>query len=150
MRTYIRSRIGRVYFFTVVTHDRRPILTADSARKALRAAIQAVRAEHPFRIAAIVLLPDHLHSVWELPAEDTDYSMRWRLIKSYFTRLWTEAEGDDVLISRSRRRKGEREVWQRRFYEHACRDDADLKRCVDYIHANPLKHHLVDRIVNWS
>lgn len=97
----------------------------------------------------MVLLPDHLHSVWELPAEDADYSLRWRLIKSGFTRLWTEAASDDGFVSWSRCRKGERGVWQRRFYEHTCRDDEDLKRCVDYIHVNPLKHHLVDCVVRW-
>jgi putative transposase len=73
MRRYIRSRIGRVFCFTVVTHGRRPILTTDLGRAALRAAIRTVRAEHPFRITAVVLLPDHLHAVWELPAGDADY-----------------------------------------------------------------------------
>jgi putative transposase len=149
MRHYIRSRTGQVYFFTVVTHNRREILTTELGRKSLRGAINAVRAQHPFRLTAVVLLPDHLHAVWELPAGDTDYSSRWRLIKSSFTRLWTEAGGDLGPVGPSRTRKGERAVWQRRFYEHTCRDDDDLRRCVDYVHVNPLKHHMVDRVVDW-
>ena len=149
MRQYIRWRSGQVFFFTVVTHDRRGILTTDLGRTTLRTAIRTVRVEHPFRITAIVLLPDHLHAVWELPTGDTDYSLRWRLIKSTFTRLWMEQGGDEGLVEGSRRRKGERAVWQRRFYEHACRDDDDLKRCIDYVHVNPLKHHLVDRVIDW-
>ncbi len=149
MRRYRRSRIGQVFFFTVVTHDRRAILTTDVGRAALRVAIRTVRGEHPFRITAIVLLPDHLHTVWELPAGDPDYSRRWRLIKSRFTRLWTEAGGAEGVVGPSRRRNAERGVWQRRFYEHTCRDEDDLKRCVDYLHVNPVKHRLVGRVIDW-
>ncbi len=64
MSRYKRSHEGQLYFFTVVTHHRRPILTTDIGREALRTAIQAVRADQPFSITAIVLLPDHLHTVW--------------------------------------------------------------------------------------
>jgi putative transposase len=149
MRRYLRSRTGQVFFFTVVTHERRAILTTDLGRAALRAAIQTVRAERPFRVTAIVLLPDHLHAVGELPADDPDYSSRWRLIKSRFTRLWTGSGGDEGSVGRSRRRKAERAVWQRRFYEHTCRDEDDLKRCVDYLHVNPMKHRLVGRVIDW-
>ena len=149
MRNYLRSRIGRVFSFTVVTHERRAILTTDRGRTALRSAILAVQANDPFRVVAIVLLPDHLHAIWELPAADLDYSVRWRLIKSCFTRLWTEAAGGEGSIGPSRSRKAERGVWQRRFYEHTCRDEADLKRCMDYFHVNPLKHQLVSRVLDW-
>lgn len=149
MRRYLRSRVGQVFFFTVVTHDRRPILTTDLGRAALRVAIQTVRAKRPFRVTAIVLLPDHLHTVWELPAGDPDYSCRWRLIKARFTRLWTESGGDEGFITQSRNRKAERGVWQRRFHEHTCRDEDDLKRCIDYVHVNPVKHHLVGRVLDW-
>ena len=72
------------------------------------------------------------------------------LIKSSFTRLWTGQGGEEGFVGRSRERKGERAVWQRRFYEHTCRDDDDLRRCVDYVHVNPLKHRLVDRVIDWS
>jgi putative transposase len=149
MRTYRRNREGRVYFFTLVTHERRPILTTDLGRSALRAAIEEVRSSHPFQITAIVLLPEHLHMVLELPLDDTDYSTRLRLIKSKFTRLWREGGGSEGVITRSRHRSQERGVWQRRFYEHTIRDERDLKRCIDYIHVNPLKHGLVKAVVDW-
>ena len=129
MRRYLRSHSGQVYFFTLVTHERRPILTSDMGRSALREAIWHVRQDHPFRITAIVLLPDHLHAVLELPDGDSDYSTRWRLIKSQFTRRWRETGGMEGDTSQSRQQKGERGVWQRRFYEHTCRDENDLKRC---------------------
>lgn len=149
MRRYLRSRAGQVDFFTVVTHHRREILTTDLGRAALRAAIRVVRTDHPFRITAIVLLPDHLHAIWELPPGDTDYSLRWRLIKSRFTRLWLDGGGEEGTPGASRKRKEERAVWQRRYFEHTCRDDEDLRRCVDYIHVNPLKHRLVGRVAEW-
>ena len=144
--------MGQVYFFTVVTHDRRKILTTDLGRESLRKAILTVRADHPFLITAIVLLPDHLHAVWELPHGDSDYSTRWRLMKSCFSRLWIEAGGDQGFVGDSRRKSGERGVWQRRFYEHACKDNDDLKRCIDYLYVNPVKHRLVDRVSDrpWS
>ena len=108
-----------------------------------------MKQKHPFRIHAIVLLPDHLHALWELPVGDSDYSTRWRLIKSNFSRVWSDAGGNEGELGESRRRKQERGVWQRRFYEHTCQDDDDVTRCVDYIHVNPLKHKLVDRVVDW-
>src|SRR5262245_12117359 len=149
MRRYLRSRAGQVYFFTVVTHDRRRILTTEVGRTSLRAAIRAVRTQRPFHITAVVLLPDHVNMVWELQTDDTEYSTLVRLIKAGFTRIWLEAGGVEGTVGASRRRREERGVWQRRFYEHTCRDDEDVQRCVDYIHVNPLKHHLVDRVVDW-
>jgi putative transposase len=149
MRHYRRNREGRVFFFTVVTHERRPILTTELGRQSLRSAIDETRETFPFEILAIVLLPDHLHAVWELPADDADYSVRWRRIKSRFTRTWLANGGTEGLKSRSRRSAQERAIWQRRFYEHTCRDEADLKRRVDYVHVNPLKHRLVERVIDW-
>jgi putative transposase len=94
-------------------------------------------------------LPDHLHAVWSLPEGDSDYSTRWQLIKRRFTRQYLKAGGAPAVASASRLAKRERSVWQRRFFEHTVRDEADLKRCVDYIHVNPLKHRLVDRVCDW-
>ena len=138
-----------MYFFTVVTHRRAKILTTDLARCCLREAIAEVRKELPFEITAFVLLPDHLHAVWTLPHGDADYSTRWQRIKSEFTTAWIEGGGVEQRVSASRKMKGEHGVWQRRFFEHTCRDEADLKRCVDYAHVNPLRHGLVERVRDW-
>lgn len=86
MPTYRRVREGRTYFFTVVTYQRQPILCLDKSRAALREAIADTRASHPFAVSAWVLLPDHMHCIWELSKGDTDYSTRWGLIKSGFTK----------------------------------------------------------------
>lgn len=149
MSNYRRSHEGRVYFFTVVTYRRQHILTDDNSRILLRVALERVRQDRPFTNLALVLLPDHLHAVWELPPGDSDYATRWRRIKSIFTTNWLAAGGFSAPVSKSRLRREERGVWQRRFFEHTCRDEQDLKRCIDYVHVNPLKHGLVERVVDW-
>ena len=136
MRTYLRDRTpGGCYFFTVNLADRKRSTLTEHI-DALRDAFRRTLADHPVQVDAIVVLPDHLHCLWQLPAGDTDYPKRWRLIKARFA----EQVADDVLPNASRRRRGERGVWQRRYWEHLIRDDADHARHLDYIHFNPVKH----------
>jgi len=111
----------------------------------LRGSIRSVRDRHPFRIDAMVVLPDHLHAVWTLPEDDADYSTLWYLIKLGFTRRLI-ATG--VAVPQGRR-AGERGLWQRRFWEHLIRDDEDYARHIDYCHINPMKHGLVARVADW-
>lgn len=139
---------GGTFFFTVVTSERRPVLCETDVRRALRAAVARVRAALPFTADAWVLLPDHLHCVWTLPAGDGDFSKRWGLLKAYTTRaLARDLTGYEASPSRALRREGP--LWQRRFWEHRIRDEADLRSHVDYLHYNPVKHGLVDRIGDW-
>ncbi len=140
---------GGTYFFTVVTYHRLPILTSSQARALLRAAWQNVRQRFPFSIDAVCLLPDHIHAIWTLPEEDADYSKRWGEIKRLFTRGYLDQIGPGETRNQSRRRRGEAAIWQRRFWEHAIWDEADLNRHRDYIHYNPVKHGLVRRVVEW-
>lgn len=112
MRRYHHSRHGSSFFFSVVTHERRPILTPQLGRVCLRTAIGDVRRKHPFDITAIVLLPDHLHAIWELPRGDNNYSTRWRLIKRRFSKLWLAGDGAEGSVGESHLRKGERGLWQ--------------------------------------
>jgi putative transposase len=137
-------------FFTVVTHDRRPFLTDSLARDCLREAIEKVRRQRPFTLAAMVLLPDHLHAIWTLPDRDGDYSVRWRLIKQEFTELYLARGGREGRRSPSRMKRKERGVWQRRFWDHVIRDEHDLERHFDYLHYNPVKHGLVRRVRDWK
>ena len=140
---------GGTFFFTLVTHHRRPILCTDLARRCLREAIDKVRTDWPYDLVAIVLLPDHLHTVWTLPAGDARYPIRWKRIKEEFTRRYLKGGGSEVSPGSSRLRRSERGIWQRRYWEHTVRDEADLKRCVDYVHWNPKKHGYVDSVRDW-
>jgi putative transposase len=92
-----------------------------------------------------VILPEHLHAIWVLPEGDDDFSTRWRQIKASFSRAMPKSER----CSTSRLKKGERGIWQRRFWGHAIRDDLDYQRHVDYIHYNPVKHGHVQRVADW-
>lgn len=146
MRTYIRSRIpGATYFFTVNLAERRgnPLLVEHVG--ALREAFRRVRKDHPFDLKGSVILPDHLHCLWQLPEGDCDFPTRWRLIKAQFSRAIPAGER----ISASRQRKGERGIWQRRLWEHTIRDEADFSRHMDYIHYNPVKHGYVQHVRDW-
>ncbi|MCY1284602.1 hypothetical protein D9M69_501880 [compost metagenome] len=111
----------------------------------LRASFRACMQRHPWRIDAIVILPDHLHAQCTLPPDDADYALRWRLIKTRFSRALPYGEQ----LSESRSSKGERGIWQRRFCEHRIRDDDDFARHVDYIHHNPRKHGHVEHVADW-
>ena len=145
MANYRRSVIpGGTWFFTVVIADRdRPLLT--SHVDALRESWRRVCQRHPFTTVAAVVLPDHLHAIWTLPEGDSGYAMRWKLIKEQFSRQLPRAEH----LSASRRRNGERGIWQRRYWEHAIRDSRDLASHVDYVHFNPVKHGHVGDVSAW-
>ena len=145
MTAYRRNFIpGGCFFFTVNLADRRLRLLTEHV-DALRCAIRETRERHPFTIDAIVILPDHLHVVWTMPQSDRDFATRWRLIKSTFSRNFAASEP----ITASRAAKGERGIWQRRYWEHTIRDEDDLARHIDYVHINPVKHGLVTRVRDW-
>ncbi len=154
---YRRGRIeGGTYFFTVVTYQREKILCTPGNVALLRQVFTQVKERHPFKIDAFVLLPDHLHCIWTLPQGDADFSMRWRLIKTYFSRRcklvgWVEERNPTTkLTTASRLRKKEQTIWQRRFWEHLIRDDEDFIQHVEYIHYNPTKHGLVKAPKDWA
>jgi putative transposase len=144
MVRYRRNRIaGGKFFFTLTLADRQSTALVDHVG-ALRAAFRVTRQERPFAIDAIVILPDHLHAILSLPADDADFPGRWRRVKGYFSTHLLEA-GRDI----KRHRNGELALWQRRYWEHTIRDDGDFARHVDYIHYNPMKHGLVKRVCDW-
>jgi putative transposase len=150
MSDYRRWRLpGGVFFFTLVTHERRPILTTPLALRHLRFAFRDVRRRMPFDTLAFAVLPDHLHAVWAMPPSDVDFDRRWSRFKSVFTLRYLAAGGTEGFRSASRTDRRERAVWQRRYWEHCCRDEAAVKACVDYVHWNPVKHGHAARPLDW-
>jgi len=145
MPDYRRNRVpGGTYFFTVNLLERSNTLLVSHV-DALREAVRKVRAARPFHIDAWVVLPEHMHAVWTLPPGDTDYSARWRAIKIAFAKAIPNTE----FRSAVRVTRGERGIWQRRFWEHTIRDDWDFAAHVDYVHINPMKHGLVASVMDW-
>jgi putative transposase len=145
MPDYRRNRVpGGTYFFTLALADRRSDLLVREIN-ALRAAVARTRRLYPFRIDAWVVLPEHMHAMWTLPEGDAAYSVRWALIKRWFSAA--VPPGEDR--SASRAAKGERGLWQRRFWEHTVRDAEDFSRHVDYIHFNPVRHGVAVGAGDW-
>ena len=131
---YRRSHVpGGTYFFTVVTHARRPWLQDPLAVRQLGQALRQVRQERPFKTLALVVMPDHIHTLWQLPPDDADYSTRWMRIKQVMN------------LSRWERLP----LWQPRFWEHTLRDERDLEQHTHYIHFNPVRHGLVAKVADW-
>ena len=162
MSNYRRPRVpGACIFFTVALADRgADLLTRELDR--LREAVRETRTERWFGIEAWVVLPDHLHCIWTMPGDDTDYSTRWGAIKARFTRKLRRAgftPPPRLPVVRSGRYagvnpglrvgKGERAIWQRRFWEHHIRDEADFAAHLRYCWMNPVKHGLVERPEDW-
>ena len=145
MPNYRRAFVpGGCWFFTVNLLERRQTILVDHIAT-LREAVARTRQNHPCTIDAFVVLPDHIHAIWTLPPGDSDFSTRWRLIKSRFARVLPNCERlSSVHVARS-----ERGIWQRRFWEHLIRDEADYTRHVEYCYINPVKHHLVTRVRDW-
>jgi putative transposase len=146
MPNYRRALVpGASWFFTVNLLQRRNNDLLVRHVDILREAVRRVHRLHPFAINAWVVLPEHMHCVWTLPPGDADYSLRWRLIKTFFCRALPADEHRSVV----RLHRGERGIWQRRYWEHLIRDDEDYRRHVDYVYVNPLKHGLVGRVRDW-
>ncbi len=146
---YRRARIaGATYFFTVVTEGRRPIFRDDSVVAMFETGLNRIKDRHWFNVDAYVVLPDHIHTLWTLPEGDANFSTRWRLIKEAFTKAYIR-DHSPMEQSASRHAKGEQPIWQRRFWEHVIRDEADYAAHVDYIHYNPVRHGLVSAARDW-
>jgi putative transposase len=151
---------GGTFFFTVVTADRRPAFAEQKNVTTLREAFRTIRLQRPFTLNAAVVLPDHLHCIWTLPPGDADFSTRWRLIKTWFTKhcgldtssgyaTLTRPTALRSKVDGARTSKREQAIWQQRYWEHMLRDDTDYRRHVEYIHFNPVKHGYVKSPMDW-
>ena len=162
---------SRCYFFTLVSYQRSPLFIQPAFRELLHNSIKRVQQAYAFKIDAMVLLPDHLHCIWTLPEEDDNYSRRWSMIKRFVSQgrvngahgapydgaafnIVNDADSTafDVgcaMRTKSRIKRGESNIWQRRFWEHEIRDQRDYEKHLDYCYWNPLKHGLVNRVCDW-
>jgi len=144
MVQYRRNRVeGASYFFTLALADRSSAALTDHIAL-LGDAIRGAKARLPFDVDAVVVLPEHLHAIWTLPEADSDYPTRWTAIKSSFTHA-ARKQG----LALADRPDGGFDLWQRRYWEHTLRSEADVARHIDYIHFNPVKHGWVKRAADW-
>lgn len=136
---------GGTYFFTVRLQDRTSRLLTQRV-DLLRAAMRLAQKQWPFTVDVAVVLPDHLHMIWTMPDTDGDFSKRWRMIKSTFSR---HIEGP-AEVSPSMARRGEKGIWQRRFWEHLIRDEVDFEAHRAFALAAPVQAGLVARPQDWA
>jgi len=143
MVNYRRNYVpGGTYFLTITLADRSATLLVDEI-ELLRSAVQATRSSYPFHVDAICVLPEHLHVLMTLPEGDSDFSRRVQGLKSQFTKALAKRQ------SLTRNARGEYSLWQKRFWEHTIRDEADFRAHADYIHFNPVKHGHVACVKDW-
>lgn len=145
MPNYRRYRVpGGCYFFTVNLLERKNALLVERINL-LRESVRQCKTAKPFYIDAWVVLPEHMHTIWTLPEGDEDFSGRWKMIKTLFSKgLLVDERRSPVRIKR-----GERGIWQRRYWEHCIRDERDYENHMDYLHFNPVKHGWVTKVSDW-
>ena len=138
---YRRSRTkGGVFFLTIVLRNRKSDLLVRHI-DILKKSLSSIQKKYPFKNLAYVILPEHMHVLWELPVDDSDYSMRVRLLKNKFSK--------DLKTKNHFPGNNNDSVWQSRFWEHTIKNNDDFENHVNYIHYNPLKHGYVNRAKNW-
>ena len=146
MSHYRRSQQkGGTFFFTVALVNRKSNLLIEYIEH-FKQAYRKVWQDYPFESVAVCILPDHVHAIWTLPDDDCNYSLRWQLIKRYFSRKFDA----DQMRSGSKIKHREKGIWQRRFWEHEIRNEQDLQQHMDYVHFNPVKHGYVARCAEWQ
>src|SRR5882757_9178314 len=119
MTRYHRAKVeGGIFFFTVTLADRSSDLLVRHIDW-LRRIYPTVEHRYPFETIAVCVLPDHIHAIWSLPEGDTNFPLRWSQIKSGFSREFAV----DPNRSHSKTVRREKGIWQRRYWEHAIRDD---------------------------
>ena len=134
-------------FITVVTSKRRDLLIQNI--DILRQAFKEAKQKFSFDIDSVVILPNHLHMIIS-PKNINEYPEIIRKIKSYFSRNIDISQIDNYEISESKKNKGEKDIWQRRYWEHTIQNEAELNQCRDYIHYNPVKHKYVNKAKDWE
>ena len=134
---------GHPYFITINTEKRRPILIDNIT--ILRQAFANSKQYFDYKIDAICILPDHLHMII-YPKDEKDYPNIIKSIKTYFSKNINQTFD----ISQSKTKKKELGIWQRRYYEHTIRDEKELQKYRNYIHYNPVKHHLSNNANEWE
>jgi len=141
MPNYRRAFVpGGTFFFTLVAYQRRSIFRNEAARRVLGDTIRDCQSKWPFEVVAIVLLPEHLHTIWSLPSGDAAYPRRWGWIKKEFSKAWLDSGGTQAWVPQSKRNERRLGIWQPRFWEHTCETVEDFEIRFDYIHYNPVKH----------
>lgn len=124
---------GQYCFVTSIVASRRRIL--DQHAELLARSVHRAHQKSRFSVIAWVVLADHFHTVLYAPNGDTSRIVQ--RVKQSFSRQHRSLTGTGG------------PVWQHRYWDHIIRPEEDMKRHIDYIHYNPVKHGLVDSPGKW-
>ena len=145
MPNYRRMYIENSYvFLTVAVQNRKPILIENI--NLLRQSFKRSKEIYNFEIFASVILPDHMHLILK-PQNINEYPKIIFAIKYHFSRNFPNKP---EIPSQSKLKKGEKGIWQRRYYEHTILSEEELGIYTDYVHFNPIKHNLTDSVKSWE
>lgn len=136
-------------FFTIVTQYRIKILISNI--ELLRESLKHAMNKYKFEIFSIVVLEDHIHMILKID-NIKEYPKIIYSFKNYISRKISEevTEINKERLSDSKKKRKEKGIWQRRYWEHTIRDENDLYKHLDYIHYNPIKHRYVKKAKDWK
>lgn len=149
MPYYRRNHIGEYFFITLVTRNRMQLFHDESARRLLHIAIKETQLQRPWKMDAIVLMPEHIHMLWIMPQNDNDYSTRISILKRKFTNTYLGSGGREASVPEGQKKRRLHGVWQQKFWEHTIKDAKDYNMHLDYIHTNPVRHGYVEKPKDW-
>lgn len=132
-----RSCARQIYFITTVTHNRIPFFNNVFSGRIIVQEMQRLHDSEQVKSLAWVIMPDHLHWLFQLGSSQ-DLSSLIKRLKGYTARN----------INQNLNRCGH--VWQPAYYDHALRDNEDVRKIARYIVANPLRAGLAKHIGDYS
>ena len=135
-KRYFNNFINPV-FITFVTYKRKEILIPNI--DILRNSFKYAKDKYSFEIIAISVLKEHCHMII-FANNSNDIPQIIRTIKFNFSVNISE-EYICTDLSKSAIKRGEKGIWQRRYYDHIIRNEKDLQKHIDYIHYNSVKHY---------
>lgn len=130
------SEYGRSYLITVVVHHRQRLFTDLYLGRLLVAEFRQVHELGLVDSLAWVIMPDHIHWLFELKQKTLPDVVR--RMKSRST------------LTINRRRQSKERVWQPGYYDRAVRAEDDVRKMARYIIANPLRAGLVAQVGDYS
>ena len=138
---------GYSYFITIVTHQRNPILIDNIAL--LRESFAVSKTKYDYSIDAIVVLPDHFHMIIT-PKISAEYPKIIRSIKYHFSINCKPEYYEHLKQSASREKRGNKPIWQKRYFEHTIRNEKDQRLTLEYMVQNPVKHGHAASAKDWK
>ncbi len=151
------EKSGRLFFVTTSVQDNSPVFTSSDYYEILADSINFVKKKCEFAIVAFVLMPSHIHLITHFNDEPKLSEVMRDFKKFTSTKIRQQIEKDkrDRLLQKLRdnavgKKHRVFKLWQDRFDSFVITNPRTLKSKIDYIHSNPVRANLVERITDWQ